>query len=530
MSHRGLHHVTIIAGSAPRNLAFYTGVLGLRLVKKTVNFDDPRTYHFYYGDETGQPGTIVTFFPWEGVAPGRLGVGETQETVFRIPEASLGYWTQRLIEKGVTHDAVAKRFGESVLSFKDPDGTRLAFAALRGVESETGSGAGDVPAEHAIRGLHGVSLLLEKAEATAAILTDVLGFVAGPSEGTTRRYRVPDAKLGAVVDLREVGGFPRGRQGAGSVHHVAFRAADDADQAEMARKLVDRHRLHATERKDRQYFHSVYFREPGRVLFEIATDPPGFALDEPAQSLGQALMLPQFLEDQRSEIEAALPRLDLSASGTSFASADLSFRHVFERGSGAPPPVLLLHGTGGDESDLLPLGRTIAPGASLLAPRGKVLENGMPRFFRRLSEGVFDEDDLRFRVGELSDFIGEARQAYGLDAAPIAVGFSNGANIAAALLLLHPDALAGAVLIRPMTPLAAEDGEPLAGKPILILTGSADQIAPPDRAARLAAMLTARGAEVHHEVIAAGHGVSPQDIKQAAAFFKTLRERSGAPT
>ena len=152
MLHRGIHHVTAIAGPARRNLGFYVGALGLRLVKKTVNFDDPGTYHLYYGDERGGPGTILTFFPWDGVAPGRLGVGETQETVFRIPEAAIGYWTHRFIEKGIAHDALIKRFGEPVLSFRDPDGTRLALVGQRGIEAETGWGGGAIPLEHAIRG------------------------------------------------------------------------------------------------------------------------------------------------------------------------------------------------------------------------------------------------------------------------------------------------------------------------------------------------------------------------------------------
>jgi glyoxalase family protein len=310
MQHRGIHHVTAIAGPARRNLDFYTGALGLRLVKRTVNFDDPQTYHLYYGDETGGPGTILTFFPWDTAPPGRLGVGEAQETAFRIPETSIGYWTHRLIEKGVVHEALVKRFGESVLSFTDPDGTRLALVGRRDVGSEPGWSAGQIPAEHAIRGFHGVSLLLEDAGPTGAILTDVLGFEERGREEATRRFRAPGATAGAIVDIRSVGGFPRGRQGAGSVHHVAFRAADDADQAEMARKLVDRHGLHPTEQKDRNYFRSVYFREPGHVLFEIATDPPGFAVDEPAETLGRALKLPPSLEGQRRAIEAALPKLD----------------------------------------------------------------------------------------------------------------------------------------------------------------------------------------------------------------------------
>jgi glyoxalase family protein len=306
----GIHHVTSIAGSARRNLDFYTGTLGLRLVKKTVNFDDPGSYHFYYGDAAGHPGTILTFFPWEGVPPGRLGIGEAQETVFSTPAGSIGFWTQRLIEKGVAHDPPMKRFGATTIAFKDQNGTRLALIGVNGLEAKPGWSAGGVPQEHAIRGFHSVSLLLAEAGPTAAILTDVFGFVADGSEGSTQRYRAPGVEFGGVIDIRTAGEFLPARQGAGSVHHIAFRAADDAAQAAMVRKLVQDHHLHTTEQKDRNYFRSVYFREPGRVLFEIATDPPGFAIDEPADSLGRALKLPPFLENRRAAIEAALPKLD----------------------------------------------------------------------------------------------------------------------------------------------------------------------------------------------------------------------------
>ena len=310
MQHRGIHHVTAIAGPARRNLDFYVGALGLRLVKRTVNFDDPSTYHLYYGDKTGAPGSILTFFPWQDAAPGRLGVGEAQETAFRIPEASIGYWTHRFIEKGIAHDALVKRFGQPVLSFVDSDGAHLALIGRRGLEAEPGWSGGDVPPEHAIRGFHGVTLLLARSEQTGAILSDVLGFAEGEREGSIRRYHAPEAAVGAIVDLRQVGDFLRGRQGAGSVHHIAFRAADDRDQLEMVRRLVDNHKIRTTEQKDRNYFRSVYFREPGHVLFEIATDVPGFAVDEPVERLGQALKLPAFLEEQRKEIEAALPKID----------------------------------------------------------------------------------------------------------------------------------------------------------------------------------------------------------------------------
>jgi glyoxalase family protein len=304
----GIHHVTAIAGRADRNLDFHTRVLGLRLVKKTVNFDDPGTYHLYYGDEQGQPGTILTFFPWAHAAAGQLGAGETQETAFRIPSAALGYWTHRLLEKGVTHGAPEKRFGDTVLPFTDPDGMRFALIAAPGAENDKGWSKGDIPAEHAIRGFHGVTLLVHTAAPTAAILTDVLGCREVARDGAVARYR-GDAPLGAHVDLRAAGDFPRGRMGRGSVHHIAFRAANDATQAAMGKKLVADHKMHPTEQKDRNYFRSIYFREPNGILFEIATDQPGFAVDEPAGELGHSLKLPPFLEPRRAELEAKLPPL-----------------------------------------------------------------------------------------------------------------------------------------------------------------------------------------------------------------------------
>jgi glyoxalase family protein len=306
----GLHHVTAIAGDPIRNFGFYTRDLGLRFVKKTVNFDDPGTYHFYYGDETGRPGTILTFFPWQGAPAGRRGVGETHQTAFRVPQRSLGYWTQRFIEKGIAYEALEKRFGESVLPFTDPDGMALALVGVPGAENEPGWSNGEVPAEHAIRGFHGVTLLLDSAAKTAAVLTDVFGFKETGREGSVIRFKAPGDVEGSVVDIYEAKGFLPGRTGRGSVHHIAFRAADDAAEAEMARKLVNEHGMQPTEQKDRNYFRSIYFREPGGILFEIATDIPGFAVDEPLATLGEALKLPPFLEPHRKDIEGVLAPLD----------------------------------------------------------------------------------------------------------------------------------------------------------------------------------------------------------------------------
>jgi glyoxalase family protein len=303
----GIHHVTAISGNAVRNFDFYAHVLGLRFVKKTVNFDDPGTFHLYYGDRVGHPGTILTFFPWEHAAAGRGGVGLTQQTAFRIPASSIGYWTHRLVEKGVAHEAPEKRFGEPVLSFSDADGMSLALVGVAGAESEPAWDGGAIPAEHAIRGFHGVTLMLNDLGPTAAVLRDVLEFKDMGQDGSLTRFRGSEA-LGGIVDIREAKGFLAGRLGRGSVHHIAFRAANDAQQAEMA-KRVAKLGLQPTRQMDREYFRSVYFREPGGILFELATDDPGFAVDEPVETLGRDLKLPPFLEGRRKEIEAVLPEL-----------------------------------------------------------------------------------------------------------------------------------------------------------------------------------------------------------------------------
>jgi glyoxalase family protein len=306
MSSYGIHHVTAIAGSARGNIDFYTRILGLRLVKKTVNLDDPSTYHFYYGDEIGRPGSLLTFFPWDHVPPGRMGVGETQEAVLRVPQDSLGFWTHRFVAESVAHQAPEKRFGETILPFKDADGMRLALIGLAGIEKEPAWSTSAIPTERAIRGLHSVSLLLADPASTGAILSDVLGFVETARDDSLTRYRASKTMLGGIVDLRAAPGFMPSRQGAGSVHHLAFRAADDAMQAKMVNKLIENHHIHTTAQKDRHYFRSVYFREPGHVLFEIATDDPGFSIDEPTATLGEALKLPGYLESSRAEIEAVL--------------------------------------------------------------------------------------------------------------------------------------------------------------------------------------------------------------------------------
>jgi glyoxalase family protein len=302
----GIHHVTAVSGEISRTLDFYGRVLGLRLIKRTVNYDDPATYHLYFGDELGHPGTILTFFPWPGGSRGRHGLGQAAVTAFLVPEASLGFWIERLVGAGVPYEGPSRRFDEQVLSFADPDGMLLELVARADAPTPAWA-AGPVPAEHAIRGFQGVTLWVNGDPGTQRLLTGPLGFqVAAEADGRTRL--VGTGAVGSIVDLRQVGGFWRGAGGVGTVHHVAFRAPDDAAQLE-ARRALDDLDVRVTPVQDRQYFHSIYFREPGGVLFEIATDGPGFTTDESPAELGSGLRLPRWLESDRAAIEQALPPL-----------------------------------------------------------------------------------------------------------------------------------------------------------------------------------------------------------------------------
>ncbi len=305
---RGLHHVTAIAGDPQRNLDFCTGALGLRLVKLTVNFDDPETYHFYFGDRTGAPGTLLTFFPWAGAPPGRRGAGQITVTSFAIPAAACDYWVERFRERNVVINDRAERFGEPVIGFQDPDGLRLELVCC-----EDGREAwkdGPVPAEFAIRGLHAVTLSEEGYERTERLLTSTLSFRPEAREGNRFRYACGPGGPGSLVDVVCVPDLAPGRTGVGTVHHVAWRARDEVEQGAWRREVV-RAELNVTPVMERKYFRSIYFREPGGVLFEIATDGPGFAVDEALEALGTSLALPGWLEPKRSYIEARLPPLRL---------------------------------------------------------------------------------------------------------------------------------------------------------------------------------------------------------------------------
>ncbi|MDX1687154.1 MAG: ring-cleaving dioxygenase [Candidatus Promineifilaceae bacterium] len=305
----GIHHITAIASDPQRTLDFYTDVLGLRLVKLTVNFDDPGTYHFYFADAEGQPGTILTFFPWPGARPGQPGNGQVSAVAFSIPPDALDYWQDRLRTHGVSPSAIHQRFEEAVLPLRDPDGLQLELVAHEEAPSLPAWDGGPVPAERAIRGFHHAALWESDAEGTAQLLTETFGFRPVGDHGGRLRFAAQESP-GRLVDVVNRPDGEAGIMGAGAVHHIAWRTPDDEQQQEWRRTLIGLG-YGVTPVKDRQYFHSIYFREPGGVLFEIATDPPGFTLDESPDELGTHLKLPPWLEESRSRIEEALPDLSL---------------------------------------------------------------------------------------------------------------------------------------------------------------------------------------------------------------------------
>ena len=305
---KGIHHVTAIAGDARSNLDFYTRVLGLRLVKKTVNFDDPGTYHFYFGNETGDPGTILTFFPWQKIQQGRRGTGQATETAFSVPQGSFDFWIRRFEEENVIYNKPAKRFNEEYVTLIDPDGLKLELVAVDHDERKPFTG-GNVDAQHAIKGFYNVTLSLEGYEKTARLLTELFGYQLTSEEVNRYRFASEATEGASIIDLVCLPDGHRGHVAGGSVHHVAFRVKDNEEQLYFREQLAELG-YKVTPPINRDYFMSIYFREPGGVLFEIATDPPGFTADEPLEELGAGLKLPARYEPRRAEIEKTLPALD----------------------------------------------------------------------------------------------------------------------------------------------------------------------------------------------------------------------------
>ncbi|MBS4174758.1 ring-cleaving dioxygenase [Bacillus sp. FJAT-49736] len=304
----GIHHITAMVNDAQRTIDFYTGVLGLRLIKKTINFDRPEVYHLYFGNKTGEPGTIITFFPWAKQLKGRIGTGQVGVTAYMIPKGSISFWESRLQKYQISYQS-SSRFGESYLELSDPDGLHIELVE-REAEAINAREVIDIPAEYAIKGFAGATLLSRYPYKTSEVLEAVLGLTCLGQDGEFLRFTA-DGHLGNIIDIK-LSASVRGLMGAGTVHHIAWRAKDE-EQLQKWRELLEQAEYFPTEILDRNYFKALYFHEGGGILFEIATDPPGFTVDEPLSELGNNLMLPPWLEDKRKGLEELLPRIEVKS-------------------------------------------------------------------------------------------------------------------------------------------------------------------------------------------------------------------------
>lgn len=507
----GIHHITLITRDVQANVDFYAGFLGLRLVKRTGGYEDARQLHLFYGDMAATPGSLITFLVWQGGAAGQAGAGQASEIALAIAPEAMGFWMERALRQQIRQEGTGQEFGDTVLRLRDPDGilVKLVASDLPGLampESE-------IAPEHAIRRIFGTTLLSEVQEETCDFLTRHFGYRRGPVSGPVQRL-ISDT--GDVLDIRDAAGFWPGAAGTGTADHVALRAAD-AETVAAVESELRRRNWSLTNLHDRHYFTSLYVREPGGVLIEMASDGPGFTVDEPLETLGTTLFVPPDTPDPEA-IKVMLPQFGLPGEPR-VAYRDLIYTHRFftpDQPDGAT--LMLLHGTGGDETDLMPLAHKAAPSATLLGLRGRSTESGVRRWFRSFGPSVFDQADVRFEAGALEAFVEEARAAYRLDGERIVgLGISNGANLLGAALLLHPGFMRRAVLVRPVMVLDAAPGHDLSGLSVLIVLGRKDAYRAGGE--KLAAALRDAGAAVELQVIEAGHAISMGDAPVIAAWL-----------
>ncbi|WEF24911.1 VOC family protein [Paracoccus sp. S3-43] len=499
----GLHHVTAITRDVQANVDFWMGFLGLSLVKQTAGFEDAEQLHLFYGDPAGTPGSLVSFLVWQDGAPGRTGHGRVAEIALAIPRARIGDWLTRAMQRGLRIEGPVREFGESVLRLKDPDGIIVKLVGLE--LPDTGWPA--APAA-----LRAVTLWSEVPDQTAAFLRP-FGYRDGGADGGLRRL-LSDTD---AIDIRDASGFVPGIPGTGVVDHVALRVPDAAALQRHHDALKARHAGDVTVH-DRTYFMSLYVREPGDTLIELATDGPGMAVDEDADRLGRILMIPPHLAGTE-DLPLRLPQFARPGEER-IRMRELPFVHRLRQPDQPDGSVMvLLHGTGGNEADLMPLAHRIAPHATLLGVRGRSTEEGVARFFRRTSMTSFDQDDIRAEAEAFAAFWQGAVAAYDLDPARITVmGYSNGANFAAAVMGLSPGLIRRAILMRPMAVLEDLPQADLTGLSVLTLTGARDPYGP--HAPRLNDWLAARGATLDARVVAGGHDLSPDDLAEAADWMK----------
>jgi phospholipase/carboxylesterase len=501
----GIHHVTSITRRAQANVDFYSGFLGLHLVKRTAGFEDVAQLHLFYGDPIGSPGSLVTFLVWEDGAVGRAGIGQPIELALAINPESIGFWLTRCLLFDIRHRMPSREFGEPVLRLTDPDGITIKLVGSEARSVVVPWKQSGVPPEHAVRRVRGAVILSDQPHLTIAFLKRYFGYRSFGTEDTSHRL-VSDSD---TIDVRRGVGFWPGVLGAGTIDHIAIRAPDIATVAIARQDLVTAGAT-VTDLKDRRYFSSIYVREPAGALLELATETPGMTVDEPVESLGTNLFVPPGEAEHADDIRVILPQIALPGEKRDIHS-DLPFVHRLYRPDGPDGSALvLLHGTGGSEADLMPLGRRIAPRATLLGVRGRSTEEGLLRWFRRVSPTQFDQADIRAEAEAFAFFVPEALRAYDLDPARTTfLGYSNGANFIAAFMLLHPHVVRRAALLRPVLVLEVPPSPDLTDAAVLSVAGQSDPYG--SYAATLESSLRSYGARVDARWVAAGHELVPED-------------------
>jgi phospholipase/carboxylesterase len=499
----GLHHVTGITAAVQANVDFYIGFLGLRLVKRTAGYADAEQLHLVYGDALGSPGSLLTFLVWEATGRGRTGIGQVSDVALAVSPSSLGDWLSRALAASLPFEGPTREFGEPVLRLKDPDGMIVKL-----VGADLGTPA---PLPGAPTRLRGITLLTDKAAETADFVAR-FGYRHAQRAGQTQRL-VSDTD---VVDIREVAGFVPSVPGAGVPDHVAFRAPDADAVGSMRSSLRDHG---PTELRDRKYFLSLYVRDPAGILMEYATDGPGMAVDEAAHELGRTLFLPPHDADRADDLKAMLPQFAMPGEER-FPVRALPFVHRFNRPQHPDGTTLvLLHGTGGNEADLMPIARRIAPHATLLGVRGRATEDGTTRWFRRIDALTFDHSDLRSEAEAFAAFVNHAVTGFGLDADRLAfLGYSNGASLLDAVIRLHPGVVRRAILLRGFQAYGNAEAGDLSGTRVLVLDGRDESVA--RNTSTLAEELRARGAKVDVRTLPAGHDLSGADVTEAARWLR----------
>ncbi len=451
----GIHHITLITRKVQANIDFYVGFLGLRLVKRTGGFEDAAQLHLFYGDETGSPGSLITFLVWEEGSPGRPGIGQVGEISLAIDPASIGFWLTRALRFGLKPEGPVDEFGEPVLRLKDPDGIILKLVGAGGLKAAAPWTGKDIPPEDAIRRIRGATLFTETPAQTLDFLERYFGYVRLSTAGNISRLV---SEAGDIIDMRDAQGFWTSAPGTGTVDHFAFRARDD-EEVRTVRHALQAANTWPTTMHDRKYFRSLYVREPGRILFELATDAPGMLVDEDEASLGTRLFVPGETAERLEEQTVLLPQFSLPGEPR-VIYRDLHFVHRFftpEEPDGSV--LILLHGSGANETTVMPIAHKVAPHATLLGVRGRATEEETPRWFRRITPFSFDQQDVIDEAEAFAAFVTDAIQAYRLDPQRITfIGYSNGANLLNAMLSLHPHVIRRAVLLRSM-PALEEFGE-----------------------------------------------------------------------